>query len=232
MFFDANDLQMAVIFVSHRWHSPSHPDPEGEQLSAVKIFLPWVKKWCDPTDSGQAREAFFNCSREIRQVQGKTSSRPHWLTFQAAYFLGSYSPFDGKGAGSRGDLLSLGGDALNRIGVWYDYTSTPQAPANRGQLVVALERIHELLGACNLITLRHPGDDYDARAWCAAEVAIDPDIDRTRFRQICVRLDKIGEAFPPRYCWINNYQNGLGLPNSQSINYARAVWGRCGPHNI
>jgi hypothetical protein len=108
--------------------------------------------------------------------------------FQAAYFLGSYNPFGGKGAGSRGDLLSLGGDALNRIGVWYDYTSTPQAPANRGQLVVALERIRELLGACNLITLRHPGDDYDARAWCAAEVAIDPDIDRTRFRQICVRF--------------------------------------------
>ena len=49
MFFDANDLQMAVIFVSHRWHSPSHPDPEGEQLSAVKIFLSWAKKWCDPT---------------------------------------------------------------------------------------------------------------------------------------------------------------------------------------
>jgi hypothetical protein len=91
-------------------------------------------------------------------------------------------------------LLSLVDDALSRIGVWYDYTSTPQAPANRGQLVVALERIHELLGACNLITLRHPGDDYDARAWCAAEVAIDPDIDRTRFRKICVRLDKIGEA--------------------------------------
>jgi hypothetical protein len=44
MFFDANDLQMAVIFVSHRWHSPSHPDPEGEQLSAVKIFLSWGEK--------------------------------------------------------------------------------------------------------------------------------------------------------------------------------------------
>ena len=187
MFFDANDLQMAVIFVSHRWHSPSHPDPDGEQLSAVKIFLSWVKKWCDPTAFWASQVGLFQLFSRNSASTGQDILKATWLTFQAAYFLGSYSPFDGKGAGSRGDLLSLVGDALNRIGVWYDYTSTPQAPANRGQLVVALEWIHELLGV--VISLRYDTPETTTtRAWCAAEVAIDPDIDRTRFRQICVRF--------------------------------------------
>jgi hypothetical protein len=181
MFFDANDLQMAVIFVSHRWHSPSHPDPEGEQLSAVKIFLSWVKKWCDPTAFWASQVGLFQLFSRNSASTGQDILKATLAHFSSCLFPWKLQSVRWKGRRQPGRFAESRRRRLSRIGVWYDYTSTPQAPANRGQLVVALERIHELLGACNLITLRHPGDDYDARAWCAAEVAIDPDIDRTGF---------------------------------------------------
>ena len=193
VFFNANDLPKAVIFVSHRWNSPTHPDPDGEQFAAVRYFLTATRRICDPAFAAGRRSLFQFLAGKTRE-SATTAVLAHG-GFQAAYLLGSYNPFDPK-SGVRSGLLDLGRDVLNEIGVWYDYTSMPQDPATHGQLLAALERIHELIGASNFVALREPGDAYDERAWCAAEVSTEPDIERSSIRRICIRLDKIGQPFP------------------------------------
>jgi hypothetical protein len=179
-FFREDDLPEAAIFVSHRWLSSHHPDPDGKQFEALKIFLSFIRRICGSKVGNDAL-------RKVIFTHGG---------YQAAYFLGAYNRF-GPGNDSGAKLPSLGEGVLSKIGVWYDYSSMPQDPATRDQLVSALGRIHELIGASNFVALRQPQDEYDSRAWCAAEVATDPDIGRTHFRKICLRLDLIGQPFDP-----------------------------------
>lgn len=204
VFFNERDLPEVVVFLSHRWLGPSHPDPEAGQLGTIKSFLSSVGNLCAAqiaTGAGRggllARLADRLLGTSHRQIHD-TVKRVVYSHggFQAAYFLGNYSPFAPDRPGRRG-LFALGDRALDKVGLWYDFTCLPQAELERGELVASLARLHELLNASNLIALRAPGDDYGSRAWCAAEAATDPDIERTRFRKLCLRMDLIGDQFGP-----------------------------------
>ncbi|MEP2705028.1 MAG: hypothetical protein ABJQ71_13680 [Roseibium sp.] len=177
-FFDESDLPEAVIFVSHRWETETNPDPKGENFRALQSFLRAVGEIAD------WRRGLFP-SQPIQEIlrHGK---------YQAAYFLGSYNRFDPDREDSL-PLVGEAGGALDKIGVWYDFTCMSQAQETLLARKFALARLHDLLGAANLVAFRKPGDAFDRRCWCAAELSTDPDIERSSVRKICLRLDKLGE---------------------------------------
>ncbi len=126
VFFSEHDVPEAVIFISHRWLSATHPDPDGRQLSAVKAFLSFASELCrhsevDRTSSGAGLLSRFRHALDRNRRRSNPSLRRVLFThggYQAAYFLGSYNRFDPNSAdGTR--LLGLGDDVLTRLGVWY-----------------------------------------------------------------------------------------------------------------
>lgn len=59
-----------------------------------------------------------------------------------------------------------------RIGVWVDYTcmlQRPLSPEEHVEFRRALRALDSLVMSSTVVALRHQGDDYPARAWCAAE---------------------------------------------------------------
>jgi hypothetical protein len=43
------------------------------------------------------------------------------------------------------------------------------------------------------LALRRPDDEYESRAWCAAEVSVDSNIERTQCKKIVLRLDRLDQ---------------------------------------
>jgi hypothetical protein len=177
-FFSAAALPSVIIFVSHRWQTLQHPDPNGLQLNVLKNFLDCIKT-LSVVRSGETKD--YQASRRILFSHGG---------FQAAYFLAECNGLAGKP-----ELWKFGSKALEHIGIWYDYSCMPQDSRERINLIDDLKHIHQLIGASTFVALRQPGDEYDRRAWCAAEIAVDADVERTMCRKIVLRLDLMGQPF-------------------------------------
>lgn len=179
-FFDADDLPEAILFISHRWESARNPDPTKRKFNALRQYLDmigavadWKKGWFGPD------------AKKVALRHG---------TYQAAYLLGDYNPFD-PGASRAPGFGTNSKDTLRKLGVWFDYSCLSKAKDTEAARKEALSRLHDLLGAANLVSFREPGDTFDERGWCAAELSTDPDIERSRVRKICLRLDKLGAPF-------------------------------------
>ncbi|HYC87873.1 MAG TPA: hypothetical protein VEO54_01575 [Thermoanaerobaculia bacterium] len=172
----------AVLFVSHRWKTPAHPDPDDAQADAIRSFLTAVR------DVDESRElSAFKRRRRVPSLQ------VHGI-FQAAYFLENGIAFGQQDADARNDRDDE--SFLDRLGVWYDFSCMPQDGTGSLSLVPSLARIHELIGESTMLVLRWPGDDYDARAWCAAEISTEPDIERSQCKRIVLRLDQLSRPIP------------------------------------
>lgn len=183
IWFGADAPPAAVIFVSHRWESPAHPDPHGTQATAIRAFLTAVR------DVDRARQS------PAEERRAKVSSLLTHGVFQAAYFLQAGIAFGDSQAGAWRSRID-GGDILERIGVWYDFSSMAQDGPADLSLIPSLEWIHQLIGESTLLVLRRQDDDYDRRAWCAAEISSEPDRARAQCERIILRLDKLLEPFP------------------------------------
>jgi hypothetical protein len=178
--FSPDSPPSAVLFVSHRWKTPTHPDPDGAQGNAIRAFLAAVR------DVDESREASASVRR--RRVP---SLLVHGV-FQAAYFLENGISFGRQEGGAWSDDLDDDRESVvDRIGIWYDFSCMPQDGIGSLSLVPSLARIHELIGESTMLILRWRGDDYDARAWCAAEISTEPDIERSQCRRIVLRADQI-----------------------------------------
>lgn len=200
--FKPDEPPRAVLFISHRWETPDHPDPRGVQATALRAFLRNVRELA-ATASGSEPERSARVPSLL--VHG---------VFQAAYFLDNGMTFGGDGqvrwdepAKDLSESASVPSqeDVLERIGLWYDFACMPQGGPraakaetyhSSGRLIDALARIHELIGESTMIVLRHPEDAYESRAWCVAELSIDPDIELSSCRKIVMRLDMMGNKIP------------------------------------
>jgi hypothetical protein len=184
--FNPDAPPSAVIFLSHRWESPKHPDPNGAQADALRAFLGAV--------------------RSLSEVRGGTEDErraqvPSLLVhgvLQAAYFLDNAIAFGGPeggawGADSKIDVV------LDSVGVWYDYSCMPQDGLADLSLVPGLQHIHQLIGESTMLILRRPNDHYDERAWCAAEISEEPDRARQQCERIVLRMDLLNRPFPLKH---------------------------------
>ncbi len=176
----------AVIFVSHRWESPKHPDPNGAQSDALRAFLGAVRNLHE-VRSG---------TKDERRAQ-VPSLLVHGV-LQAAYFLDNGIAF-GRAEHGAWEADAKLDDVLDSVGVWYDYSCMPQDGPADLSLAPGLQSIHQLIGESTMLILRRPNDHYDERAWCAAEISAEPDRARQQCARIVVRMDLLHQAFPLKH---------------------------------
>lgn len=188
-YFSADKLPRAVIFVSHRWDSPEQPDAAGEQANAIRYFLKAILD----VSLGLAVE------RRPSLTSGLDLLRQGY--FQAAYFYRQGVSFVAKAEDEGWTAIhpeaAEPDRILESIGVFYDYSSLPQDKISE-RLVQALRHLHDLIGISTMLILRRPEDSYEERAWCALEVSVSPDLDRTHcLEKIVLRIDKLGHSIDP-----------------------------------
>jgi hypothetical protein len=177
-----------LLFISHRWETPGHPDPTGRQLGALKALIHLVCDACDAlsaqTDEERAR--FLPSLRRYGALQALllvSRLSPSVLT------LGS--SIDGKRA-----LEWL----PNHIGIWYDFACLPQSPRSSAQereFQAALLAWPDLLLSeqISLIAVRDEGDDYESRGWCFTEARLSSG---SMVRgPLALRLDRLGTMSSP-----------------------------------
>ena len=194
-FHPADEPPAMVLFVSHRWQTPTHPDPSGRETDIVRDFL-----------------------RTVGLVAAAASSPPDARTaivpslhrqgvLQAAMLLGSPGIFGGPEyqwdalctrVRRARDPGTAGDEILRRIGLWYDYSclpnvrgfgSGPEYDAARRLVREALRQLHLLIEASNVLVLRSADDDYGSRAWYVVELAIG----HPRWRHLVLRSDLVGQ---------------------------------------
>lgn len=169
----------ALLFISHRWETLAHPDPQGRHLKALQEFL---RRICICV------EAMLVPLQERLQL---APSLAHEGTLQAEEvsrrILG-YGPFsDGPACVKGSDAKRIVRDGWKvhrnnrpafrewlsgRIGLWLDFTCMPQkplAPEEEPEFRNTLGMLDSLVMSCTLVALRDASDDYPVRGWCASE---------------------------------------------------------------
>lgn len=148
-----------VIFLSHRWRSSEHPDPDGRTLRALVRLLDAMDALArgldpahpDPVPSLQA-PAMLQAMVLVHRLLERT---------------------DHDGA-----------RALDRVAIFVDHACLPQgrSAGARQRLKNGLASFPQMLPdpRVALVALRHAGDGYDRRSWCVAESALALHYDENR----------------------------------------------------
>jgi hypothetical protein len=179
-----------ILFVSHRWETPYQPDPLGQQIGALKSFLRILKEVAIATECGYAE-----------RLQRVPTLNRHGV-LQAASLLGVVATGRWRAfldaVRNSGETETLGDRILGGIGVWYDYACMPQRPPIPGaqrsekdeaEFIEGLRSLQGLIAESTLLILRHEGDNYGLRGWCAAEVSVG----NTHWRHLVLRTDLLGQ---------------------------------------
>jgi hypothetical protein len=193
------DPDRYYAFISHRWLTPAHPDPEGRQaqFAAWQLFAylcegirvaqlrglhqPRQQSVIGPAfgahGSGLAESMIVNVLRLVldsdsldRAAAEATSIRK--LTRDHGVMAAAADPGLGNlraVLAQRPALAAL----LARISVWYDYSCLPQPPRTDDEDTL----FHQGLAALNpcqilgiTLVLLDDAEDYLTRAWCTLEV--------------------------------------------------------------
>eukprot|EP00386_Alphamonas_edax_P016277 GDKI01049714.1.p1 GENE.GDKI01049714.1~~GDKI01049714.1.p1 ORF type:complete len:328 (+),score=95.18 GDKI01049714.1:123-1106(+) len=151
-----------VIFVSHRWETPAHPDPTGNHLQLVRSFL----------------------ANAIRQHKFDVWGHIGWgATLDATQTSGDGSESVWFAKGQAMSLRIEEGTEDQGIGIWYDYSCMPQKERTPAEADILKQRLHTMddvillgngprLSWPRTITLIIDQEDYGQRAWCMAEAMI------------------------------------------------------------
>jgi hypothetical protein len=174
-----DERPLALVFVSHRWETLSHPDPSGRQLKAIQQFLRrlclCVEAMLVPRDerlalvSSLANEGALQAEEVARRMLGfgpHSDGNVCVGGFEARQIVrekfNSYSS----------DREAFRNWLTRRVGVWLDYTCMPQKPLSMEEQLEfrrSLMALDSLVISSTVLALRQPGDDYSVRGWCAAE---------------------------------------------------------------
>jgi hypothetical protein len=186
------------VFVSHRWLTPLHPDPEGMQASLIAWQL--LGYLCEAIQVAAARgldvpRRFHPAVHAVIGVAGSELAESilvHVLRPMGSSRLGrmleevrSLEPLveDHGVAASAGDqacerLRRVLGErptlaaAADRINLWYDYSCMPQeprTPAEQAQFEQGLRHLNILQGLSFTAVLLDEVTDYMGRGWCVLE---------------------------------------------------------------
>jgi len=172
------DEPLGLLFVSHRWASPEHPDPGGELMRSLQAFLERVLL---------AVEALLAPREGRLRLVPAISKEGALQAEEVARRLLGFGPFAGRtaslaGAEARRILAAQyrsggGGPAFRawlaqRMAVWLDYVCMPQrplSPAEEAEFDRTLQSLDRLAQSATLVALRHAQDDYALRGWCLLE---------------------------------------------------------------
>ena len=173
-----------LIFVSHRWETAGHPDPDGRQHRALAALVSALCELWDALAAETARERIRLVPRLDR----------HGTAQAAVLFSRLNLP---RHVLRRSQRESTRHFLPDHIGIWYDYTCLPQqprSPAEEDEFRAGLLALPELLSAeaVSLVALRDADDDYRARAWCLAEALLTAN--KTGSQGVALRMDLMGTA--------------------------------------
>lgn len=175
----ATDQPLALLFISHRWQTPHHPDPQSSDLRTIQHFVRRIA----------AVMAALMMDREDRlQVLPSLTTEGNLQAEEVARRMLGFGPFSDKTAAAPaptvrttvseafgacdGDPSAFEDWLLSRIGVWVDYPCMPQKPLepdDEAEFRRSLESLDSLVTSSTVVAVRHGADDYAERGWCAAE---------------------------------------------------------------
>lgn len=178
-----------LLFISHRWETLEHPDPEARQLNALKFLIRLI---CDAADalSAKSDEKRRRCLPSLRR----------YGALQALILLSriSLSNLDTETNYKKYNEKSAHKWLPEHIGIWYDFACLPQNPRSSEQekeFENALKKLPDLLQSeeISLVALREEDDDYELRGWCFAEARLASD--KMIFAPLVLRLERLGFMF-------------------------------------
>ncbi len=176
---EKDEQPLALLFVSHRWETPQHPDPRRRHLESLREFL---RRICICVEAMLVqRQERLNLVPDLA-FEGTLQAE------EVARRILGFGPFSmGPACGQRRDARKMIDERfryhqdsraafrdwlMGRIGVWLDYLCMPQkplAPDEEPEFRRCLGAIDSLVMSSTLIALRDIGDDYPLRGWCASE---------------------------------------------------------------
>ncbi|CAB9508281.1 expressed unknown protein [Seminavis robusta] len=207
-FSSANQKERPILllFCSHVWETPHHPDPDKSQLNCLKYFIQALcSLYTTISDNPTTVDGFEAMAREAENL-----SRHGWI--QAALLLG-----DMLSTTSGVVDLQLHNDAehfLDRSYIWYDYACLyqhPRTPEQEKDFRWSLDNMDKLTRNC-FRTIAVFGDeaDYHSRGWCVFEAA-SSFFDRSR--PIVLKPDLMGTELDLGTGWRHGW-NDYGLLHS------------------
>ena len=178
------DAGKLLLFVSHRWESLEHPDPNGAQLLCLKVGLTLalaaaVLHLGNPDE--EAEKTHSGLPEVIAEFLGSTLASHEIAALQPwaskiMTIANEEKEEESLLAATRqletGEVQALLDRLRSLILVWYDYASMFQVPRNSSQETAFRSEILELnriqSHACTLVIA---GDNqYVTRAWCFLEL--------------------------------------------------------------
>ena len=170
---------LALLFISHRWETLKHPDPAGKHLRAIQDF---VRRLCICV------EAMLVDRQKRLQLVPSLAYEGTLQAEEVARRIFGFGPFsDGPACIGGRDAKKIVSERfefyqndrpafhnwlLRKIGLWLDYICMPQKPLSpdeEPEFRRSLGALDSLVMSSTLVALRHSGDDYTVRGWCAAE---------------------------------------------------------------
>src|SRR5262245_36300011 len=191
-----------LLFLSHRWESPEHPDPTGRLMASVHTFLRQILLGV---------EAMLVARPERLALVPSLAFEGTLQAEEVARRLLGYGPFS--------DHITKASDAVvrtvvteqfrqhgrdrdgfrnwlaERIAVWLDYTCMPQRPLDHKETMEferTLRMLDQLVEASTLVALRDEHDDYAVRGWCLLEAFMGSA--RSFARAVVVDIDRLARG--------------------------------------
>jgi hypothetical protein len=166
--FTPEDPPALILFISHRWLTPTDPDPHGTQAASLRAFL------------GNLRDVAIGAASDAKERVARVPSLQVHGVFQAAYVLGFPLVIRHSGEDHWGTLVKqfrgssnaqgVGDRLLERVGIWYDFACLPQSDPKTGVgrteqeeriFLESLRQQHSLIQKSMVLTLRAEGDAYE-----------------------------------------------------------------------
>lgn len=145
------------IFVSHRWQTPQHPDPDNSQADVIKEMGLKVQLFLDilttPSLSNKIVSE-YNQDSSLPELSDSGRTALAWLlvreemNFAIQFFIRQQ----------------------RQVRLWYDFLSVPQGKDTLSRNIRA-KCLPEIASLCrDMIFVGLVSDDYFARGWCAFEM--------------------------------------------------------------
>ncbi len=174
------DPPFALLFISHRWETLTHPDPDGSQIKAVQQFLQHLAHCIEAMLVSQTERIQL-----VPSLLNEGTMQAEEITRRILGF-GPFSTSTNFQQGSdikkdvkkkfeqfKDDRPAFRTWLLNHIGVWLDYLCMPQKPLastdEEREFRKVLGSLDSLVTSSTLVALRQTEDDYSVRGWCASE---------------------------------------------------------------
>lgn len=148
------------LFISHRWETLEHPDPEGHQFKAIQNMIDHI------TTAVKAFHAISNADH-LKFIPDLGRHGVLQGMMIATRLLNKIM----ESTQEENQILALISEPEKLIGVWYDAACLPQEMLSRDEVQRTLIKLPEFVQHPNvcLVALREPKDDYEQRGWCMME---------------------------------------------------------------